>query len=93
MGGEGFQDDWTPKALRQTAHKVSQQVVRLSQVNSELTIARESEKSSMGKLMEMMLFMRAEEMKRDEERGEHSDRERREEKAERLEIAKKETGN
>ena len=46
LGSVGFQEDWTPNTLRQTASKVTQQFERLSQVNTELTMARESEKSS-----------------------------------------------
>ena len=68
LGSVGFQDDWTPNTLRQTASKVTQQFERLSQVNTELTMARESEKSSVEKLMEMMLSMKMDEQKRDDER-------------------------
>ena len=66
--GEGFLKILTPKILRQNVNQVSQQVVRLAEANSELTMARESEKSSLEKLMEMMVSMRLEDKRRDEER-------------------------
>ena len=34
LGSVGFQDDWTPNTLRQTASKVNQQFERQSQVNT-----------------------------------------------------------
>ena len=64
-----------PKTLRQNVHQVSQQVVRLAEANSELTMARESEKSHLGMLMEMMVSMRMDDMKRDDEREETRQRE------------------
>ena len=84
LGSDGFLNTWTSQTLRQNATQVSQQFVRLAEVNSELTMARESEKSSVEKLVEMMVSMRMDEKKREEEREERRERERREEKAERL---------
>ena len=50
---------------------MSQQVVTLAEANSELTMARVSEKSSLEKLMEMMVSIRLEDKRRDEEREQH----------------------
>ena len=72
---DGFMDrevageDWTSKTLRITANKVSQQVIRLSQLNRDLTMAREVENTSVERLMEMIISMRADEQNRERQRA------------------------
>ena len=93
---EGLRDTWTPNTFRHKATQVTQQFVRISETNTELVMARESEKTSVETLMEMMISMQVEEKKREqarerqeEEREERRGRERREEKAERRELEAK----
>ena len=40
LGSDGFLNTWTSQTLRQNATQVSQQFLRLAEVNSELTMAR-----------------------------------------------------
>ena len=90
---EGLRDTWTPNIFRHKATQVTQQFTRISEANTELVIARESEKTSVETLMEMMMSMQVEKRKREqarerreEEREERREREHRKEKAERREL-------
>ena len=66
---ERFEDTWTPGTLRHKATQVTNQLARLTEVNTELVMAKEAEKSSVEKLMELMLTMMRRDMKGGKRRG------------------------
>ena len=74
LGSEGFQDTWTTNTFRHKANQVTDQLVRLTEVNTELVMAREEEKSSVEKLMELMVKMRMDDKKEMRERDERLER-------------------
>ena len=84
--GETEENLWTPDTLKSRANQVSEQFSRLDRVNSEETMAREGEKGELVRIMEILMQMRAEDMKAaqiKEERREREDREREDRRIER----------
>ena len=82
---ERYEYTRTPGTLRHKATQFTNQLARLTEVNTELVMAREVEMSSIEKLMELMLMMRMEDEKRYERREEKTELEKlqREERRER----------
>ena len=86
-GFDQAEANWTLLTFKHRAIQVGQQFVRLTEENSQLQMARESEKSSIDKLMEMMVTMRMDDQKREREREE-----KREERFERERKEQRERG-
>ena len=61
--GEDLGDSWMPGTLHRTATQLSSQIARLTVMNKSLEMAREAEKSSLDKLMELMVTMRMDDEK------------------------------
>ena len=82
-------DVCTPGMLRSTANQVSEQSSRFTEVNTELAMAREAEKTGIERMMELMLQMRAEDRKEAQLREERREREERQREVERLDRVTK----
>ena len=76
---------WTPGTLRNQTFQITNQLSGLVEVNSDIAMAREIEKSGMERLMETMVQMHAEDRKEAQLREEKRDREERQREVERLE--------
>ena len=55
LEGDRDTDLWTPGTLTDRANQVTEQVSRLATANSELAMARETERVGLEKIMEMMV--------------------------------------
>ena len=55
---------WTPGTIRSNAVQVTDQLNRLAEVNSEIAMSRESERSGVEKLMEIIFQMQTQERER-----------------------------
>ena len=84
-GGGGGVTLWTPGTLRNQTFQITNQLSRLVEVNSDIAMARETEKSGMERFMETMVQMHAEDRKEAQLREEKRDREERQREVERLE--------
>ena len=80
-GEHGFEQEceprnsqWTPGTLRSRTETVTEQWNRLARASSELAMARETDKSSIERMMEMMLQMQMQEKLRRSEKGGRKDR-------------------
>ena len=92
-----LQDTWTPQTLQKTASEVGAQYSRLAEENQHFRMAREAERTSLEKIMELIVTMKMEDQKREQEREERRDREARERadqrERERIEQREKEREN
>ena len=90
---EGFDQveaSWTPVTFKIKAIQIGNQFAnRLTEENSQLTMARETDKSSIDKMMEIMISMRLEDQKRKREREQKRDAEQLD-REDRIEREKKE---
>ena len=77
-------DVLTPGTLRSTANQVTDQVNRFAEVNTELAMAREAEKTRLERMMELMLQMRADDRKEAQIREDKREREERQRETDRL---------
>ena len=82
------EETWNPRTLSSKASKVRLQFVRMAEENKQLHMAKQSETSSVDRLMEMMLNMRMEDQKR--KYGVEQEREQRLAKEKREQIEREE---
>ena len=75
---------WTPGTLRSTAIQVTDQLNRFAEVNTELAMASEAEKTELECMMELMLQMRADDRKLREEKREREERQRETDRLDRM---------
>ena len=61
-------DNWTPRIFTNTATQVGLQFAKLAEEHRQSKMVREEEKTSIEKMMDLMLTMRMEDQKRDRER-------------------------
>ena len=84
LEGDRDRNLWTPGTLTSRDNQVTEQLSRLATVNTDLAMARETEKSGLERVMEMMLQMRVEDRKEVQLREEKREREERQREVDRL---------
>ena len=77
-------DVWMPGTLRRTANQVADQLNRVVEVNTELAMVREAEKTGLQHMMELMLQMRTDDRKEAQLTEEKREREERQRETNRL---------